>query len=105
MSTLTYPRFSNPLTVAYRKAETSNRAHIEQMQAEIAALSASIEGFVAAFLADERAGCHDRTDTFLAVSPEIEPSYQTYVGDPASVDVSFALPDAGGGNEFAGTVS
>lgn len=72
MNTLTNPRVSDLLAALHRDAETSDHAHIEEMQARIAAPGASIEGLVADLLADERAdyraAYRDRADNFLAVS-------------------------------------
>jgi predicted O-methyltransferase YrrM len=74
MNTLTSPRVSDLLTALHREAETSDRAHVAEMQAKIAAPGASIEGLVADLLADERAdyraAYRDRADNFLAVSPD-----------------------------------
>lgn len=74
MNTLTNPRVSDLLTALHRDAETSDRAHLEEMQAKIAAPGASIEDLVADLLADERAdyraAYRDRADNFLAVSPD-----------------------------------
>lgn len=74
MNTLTNPRVSDLLTTLHRDAETSDRAHFEEIQAKIASPGASIEGVVADLLADERAdyraAYRNRADNFLAVSPD-----------------------------------
>lgn len=74
MNTLTSSRVSDVLTALHCDAETSDRAHVEEMQAKIAERGASIERLVADLLADERAdyraAYRDRADNFLAVSPD-----------------------------------
>lgn len=74
MDTLNSPRVADLLAALHSDADIADRAHVEALQARIAAPGASIADLVTDLLAEERAdyhaAYHERVDNFLAISPD-----------------------------------
>lgn len=74
VNTLDSNRVADLLNRLHRDAETSDRDHVEAMQAKITASGASIDALITDLLADERAdyraAYRHRADNYLAVSPD-----------------------------------
>lgn len=74
MNTLSTPRVADLLARLHRDAEAADREHVEAIQARISAPGSSIEDLVTELLAEEgadyRAAYRDRSENFLAISPD-----------------------------------